>query len=318
MKSKAMPLVIADMGSFYAGGRSLEVSDQPVKSIDIAPSLQQFQYDPNGTYAVEGCYVQYFIPEVILGEPCLLIHGGGLTGVCWETTPDGREGWVNQLLRAGRPVYVADMMERGRAGWVSLDGVWDGPALLRNEQEAWWLFRFGAAANYQARKPFEGQRFPVESLPCFMKQSVPRWTNNVDKAYLAFEQALARIGRCTIMTHSSGSVYGYRLAFDHPEQVSALISLEASTFPQDCPADLSGQVYLEVVGDFIDEVVLWQDVDKRIRQWSSQLAKAGANAEYWRLADHALKGHSHMLMMDKGNEQVLELLLNWLKAQGVP
>jgi hypothetical protein len=28
-------------------------------------------------------------------------HGGGLTGVTYETTPDGRDGWLNMFIRKG-------------------------------------------------------------------------------------------------------------------------------------------------------------------------------------------------------------------------
>jgi len=45
-------------------------------------------------------------------------HGGGLTGVTYETTPDGREGWLNYFLRKGWSVYNSDAVERGRAGWA--------------------------------------------------------------------------------------------------------------------------------------------------------------------------------------------------------
>jgi hypothetical protein len=35
----------------------------------------------------------------------LLWHGGGLTGVTYETTPDGRDGWLNMFVRSGWDVY---------------------------------------------------------------------------------------------------------------------------------------------------------------------------------------------------------------------
>jgi len=34
------------------------------------------------------------------------------TGVTWETTPDGREGWLNYFLRKGWAVYNSDAVER--------------------------------------------------------------------------------------------------------------------------------------------------------------------------------------------------------------
>jgi len=37
-------------------------------------------------------YVQYFLPRTAAGGAASAVHGGGLTGVKYETTPDGREG----------------------------------------------------------------------------------------------------------------------------------------------------------------------------------------------------------------------------------
>jgi len=306
-------ITLERMGSFFAGGRRHTVTDQPVRHIHIAPSLPDFPYDPNGTVDVESCYVQYFVPAQVVGLPILLIHGGSLSGVSWETTPDGRPGWQELLLRQRRAVYTADMMERGRAGWCAVPGVWEGESIMRPEQEAWWLFRFGMENGYDAREPFPGQRFPVEALDIMMKQCVPRWLSNEARASAAFREAVKRIGPCVVITHSSGSVYGFRLAFELPDLVRAVVSLEPSTFPSDeIPDDLAAKPFLTVMGDFLDSRPFWVDVDNRVRDYSQRLAAAGADAEYLRLADVGLAGHSHMFMMDRGNEAVLERLLGWL------
>jgi len=69
-------------------------------------------------------YVQYFLPKNKKGKlPLLLWHGGGLTGVTYESTPDGREGWANFFIRKGWDAYVSDAIERGRSGFASPDGV---------------------------------------------------------------------------------------------------------------------------------------------------------------------------------------------------
>ena len=49
--------------------------------------------------------------------PLLLWHGGGLTGVTYETKPDGGEGWLTYFIRKGWDAYISDAMERGRAGF---------------------------------------------------------------------------------------------------------------------------------------------------------------------------------------------------------
>src|SRR3954470_11954622 len=98
----AEPIALRDMGSFHVGGRLVEISGKPVKEVTFTPGGVPAKVDPNGTYQVEQMYVQYFLPANEKGTyPLLMWHGGGLTGVTYETTPDGREGWLNYFLRKG-------------------------------------------------------------------------------------------------------------------------------------------------------------------------------------------------------------------------
>ncbi len=309
-----MTLQLARMGSYFAGGRVLEVTGEPVRRLAMSPTSPVRELDPNGRFAIEQAYVQYFEPEDADPLPFLLIHGGGQTGACWETTPDGRPGYLELLLRRGFAVHVADMMERGRAGFVPFEGVWPGRPVLRSAEEAWWLFRFGRKDGFPDR-PFPGQRFPIHSFNAFMKQNVPRWTGNQEAAYAAFREIVRKIGPCRVMTHSSGGFYGYRLAYDEPDLVRALINLEPGAVPAEASADLSGRVFLDVMGDWLDSSQYWIDIDERIRANNARIAAAGADARYVRLADIGLPHFSHMIMMDEGHEQVLDWVLDAIGAR---
>src|SRR6201996_2533128 len=141
----ADPISLRDMGSFHVGGRLVEISGKPIKEVTFTPGGVPAKVDPNGVYQVEQMYVQYFLPANEHGAyPLLMWHGGGLTGVTYETTPDGREGWLNYFLRKGWSVYNSDAVERGRAGFASPD-VWqnDAPIFL-NYQDPFERFRIGA------------------------------------------------------------------------------------------------------------------------------------------------------------------------------
>ena len=117
-------IVLRGMGSFHVGGRVVEVKGKEVRMIVRQPGGPQTKLDPNGQYMVEQMYVQYFLPKNKKGKlPLLLWHGGGLTGVTYESTPDGREGWANFFIRKGWDTYVSDAVERGRSGFASPD-VW--------------------------------------------------------------------------------------------------------------------------------------------------------------------------------------------------
>src|SRR3982074_3953647 len=102
----AEPIALRGMGSFHVGGRVVKISGKPVKEVVFTQGGVPAKIDPNGTYQVEQMYVQYFLPANKKGAyPLLMWHGGGLTGATYETTPDGREGWLNYFLRKGRSVY---------------------------------------------------------------------------------------------------------------------------------------------------------------------------------------------------------------------
>ena len=108
------PISLLDMCSFHVGGRLVEISGKPVKEVTFTPGGVPAKVDPNGTYQVEQMYVQYFLPANERGAyPLLLWHCGGLTGVTYETTPDGREGWLTYFLRKGYAVYVVDQVPNG-------------------------------------------------------------------------------------------------------------------------------------------------------------------------------------------------------------
>ena len=60
----------------------------------------------------------------------MLVHGSNHTGMTYETTPDGREGWATWFVRQGHPVYVVDHSGRGRSGFnpTPVNAVRDGGA----------------------------------------------------------------------------------------------------------------------------------------------------------------------------------------------
>src|SRR3978361_1396288 len=138
----AEPIALRDMGSFHVGGRLVEISGKPVKEVVFTQGGVPAKIDPNGTYQVEQMYVQYFLPAHEKGAyPLLMWHGGGLTGVTYETTPDGREGWLNYFIKKGWTVYNSDAVERGRAGWTS---EFKGEPVFLTKENPFERFRIGA------------------------------------------------------------------------------------------------------------------------------------------------------------------------------
>ena len=98
--------------SFHVGGTDLTLSGLPVAERRMAVGAAPRRIDPNGACVTGQMYVQAYrqaAPRHPL--PVLLWHGGGLTGACWETTPDGRPGWLMWFLEQGFDVLVSDAVE---------------------------------------------------------------------------------------------------------------------------------------------------------------------------------------------------------------
>lgn len=109
---------VKEIGSFHIGGRMVSLEDLPVYKAVMAKNAPPRKVDPNGDFWSEQMYVHYTkLVELKAKYPLCLWHGGGLTGACWETRPDGSESWQMYFLKAGHDVYISDAVERGRASW---------------------------------------------------------------------------------------------------------------------------------------------------------------------------------------------------------
>ena len=302
-------LQLEAMGSFFVGGREVEQTGLPVRSAAFS-SATTVTFDPNGHYAIEQAYVQWFRPATCVTErPLLLVHGGGLTGATWETTPDGRPGWLELLLRRGFPVYVIDNVERGRAGWCALPGIWSGEPIMRNAEWAWQLFRFGPVGGYPDR-PFRGQRFPVVHMAEFLRSFVPRWVTTNDVQTAALIEAIRRIGPLDIICHSHGGELSFRAAAACPELVRAVVALEPAGYND--ALDPARQRVLTVLGDFANADQYAAGRDAAMRAFAARLSARGVRSELWDMAARGRPGHSHMLMMDSGSDALAEDVADWL------
>jgi hypothetical protein len=140
----AADYLVKEVGSFHVGGRTETLTGLPTKEIVFSPGAPPLKVDPNGEFEVEQMYVQYVKLAQPKGRvPLLLWHGGGLSGVTWETKPDGKPGWQQFFLNAGYDTYVSDAVERGRASWARYPEIFKGEPFFRAKKEAWELFRIG-------------------------------------------------------------------------------------------------------------------------------------------------------------------------------
>ncbi len=122
-----------------------------------------------------GC-AQYYIPQNSRNYPLVMWHGIGQSGKTFESTPDGREGFMSILPRRDWAVYIIDQPRRGRAGRTQTveTGRFAVPTVVK-ESAAWDAFRLGVWTPPKPATLFPSLRFPHDpaTMDQFSRQQTP-------------------------------------------------------------------------------------------------------------------------------------------------
>jgi hypothetical protein len=316
-------LSIKEMGSFHVGGREVTLSGLPVKEVVFAAGGVPAKIDPNGVYQVEQMYVQYFVPSVEKGKlPLLMWHGGGLSGVTYETKPDGGEGWLNYFIKQGWTVYNSDAAERGRSGWAMYPEVTKTAPVFLTKENPFERFRIGAGPgsynkDISKMKPLPGTQFPLEGYANFTKQGVPRWTSTDEPTIAAYTALVDKVCPCIVLAHSQGGPFAYQVAQARPDKVKALVLIEPAGIGDPAKAAaLKDTPSISIYGDFIESDSRWPTIRANNMKFHAAIRDAGGTPELINLPALGIKGNSHMLMMDKNSDVIAAVIQKWLEGKG--
>jgi pimeloyl-ACP methyl ester carboxylesterase len=320
-------------GAAAAGslGGPLELQDEGVFFVNAQTTTTNFPDSATNTptpgqITIDQMYVQYRIPKTISGPPIIMVHGSGHTGVTYETTPDGREGWATYFARKGFPVYVVDHAGRGRSGFdptpINRAKAESNPGLLPSvplttRERAYPNFLIGA----KYPTPYPGQQFPVEAQDQYFAQLVPNTETTLAGGGTNTVKALAalvdKIGPAVVMVHSQSGGYGLELIRQRADKVRGFIDVEGSCGPLSAD-DVSKSFHkvptMMVFGDYT-EGSSGPNGDERRKQCNQSvdaINAGGGTAKFLYLPALGIKGNSHMLMMDKNNIQIADLIIAWL------
>jgi pimeloyl-ACP methyl ester carboxylesterase len=317
-------LLIREIGSFHIGGRMVRLEGLPPRARVSTRGGPVHPIDPNGEIMVGQMYVQYVhLAAPLSPVPLLMWHGGGMTGVNWETAPDGRPGWQMFFLRAGFSTYVSDAVERGRASWAPYPEVYAEAPYFRTAKEAWEeTFRFGPQGSWHPdpsrRRTHAGLRFPAEAFDTFLCQCVPRWGCNDELTQRAYDSLLGHLPQgAVVLTHSQGGNFGLTAAANAPGRVRAVISLEPSGAPDPAkhdPRRLAQVPHLFVWGDYLDQHSFWRESRPAVERWRDALRGAGCDVTWLELPALGIRGNSHAIMADDNSNDIASLVLEWLRG----
>lgn len=317
------PLVLKAQGSFFVGGEKAEQTEVELGNLG-----------PGGHITVNQMYVRYMVPQGGDGNvPVVMIHGATLTGKSWETTPDGRMGWDEYFVRKGHPVYVPDQVGRGRSGFnpAVFNDVRAGsappatqPAWLRFSDEVVWPnFRFGSKPG----APFPDSQFPAFAVDELSKQGVPDLNSGLPRpnpTLKALSELAAQLKGAVLMGHSQSGSFPLEAALLNPAAAKGLVLVEPGrcpdTYTEQQIKTLATVPMLVVFGDHRDTptglptLPTWQGRFEACQAMISRLKGAGGQAEMLAPPERGIHGNSHMIMQDRNNLQIADLILQWIGA----
>lgn len=318
------PLTIQSQGSFFVGGTVRHATG--LSGLDTGPDVTR-----EGDITTGQMYVQYQIPAKAAHLPVVMVHGGGLSGQAWDTTPDGRMGWNEYFLRAGHPVYLADQAGRARSGFDATaynnarlgaaSAADQAPIQIIGHEFAWTWFRIGPKFGV----PFADTQFPVSAVDEFYKMWIPDLNAALppDNPSFADLAALARrTNGAVVMGHSESFMFPERAALADPAGIRGMISLEsgyACATPY-TPPQIAALAKIPLLIVFADHQAdapepfgsRWTNSMQQCRDFAASLRAAGGDVTFLHLPEIGIRGNTHMFMLDKNNLQIADLVLDWI------
>lgn len=333
------PLVLKRRGSFFVGGRSVEQKGGEIL------------LGPDDSVTVDQMYVEYMVPTGKTKVPVVLIHGAALSGKSYDTTPDGRMGWFEYFVRKAHPTYVVDQVGRARSGFnqAALNNRLSGastaptgtvapttpgaPAAMGqgafrfgDRVGVWTNFRFGPKFG----ETFPGSQFPVEAIGELSKQAIPDLTSQVpspNPTLKALSDLAIQLNRAVLISHSQSGPFPMDAALIDPKGVAGIVAVEPGAcrgnYTDDQIAKLAKIPTLVVFGDNLSAPTglgnfTWQNRLDGCRAYAARIKAAGGQVDIIATVDQGIHGNSHMLMQDKNNFQIADLVLKWIDERAVP
>ncbi len=333
IQAPATPLTLKDRGSFFVGGRSVE------------QKAGEILLGPDDSVTVDQMYVEYMVPAGKAKVPVVMIHGAGLSGKSYDTTPDGRMGWFEYFVRKAHATYVVDQVGRARSGFNQaainnrLSGasaaptgsvtptapgapaaIGQGAFRFGDRVGVWTNFRFGPKFG----EAFSGSQFPVEAVGELSKQAIPDLTSQVPQpnpTLKALSGLAIALDGAVLISHSQSGPFPMDAALIDPKGVAGIVALEPgacrASYTDDQIARLAKIPTLVVFGDNLSAptglgALTWQDRLDGCRAYAARIKAAGGRADIIATAELGIRGNSHMLMQDRNNLQLADIVLKWI------
>jgi pimeloyl-ACP methyl ester carboxylesterase len=315
--AQAEPLTVAKMGGMEAGGQIINC-----KTVD-GGVLNNPRQTP-GRLVVDQIHANYLYPAPQrYAYPILFNPGGGHSARFYDTTPDGREGWLTLFAREGFATYGVDRVNTGRSGSdvcklnavrLGLAPIADIPITNRYSAEAaWTIFRWGPKFGVA----YPNTQFPIADAEAYYAQTLTTYRDPAEtaKSVAAFSALIDRIDApgVIIQTWSSSGLLGMLTAIERPDKVKGILAVESSTtafddIPKAKLAILAKIPIVIMIGDRAPDRV------EASRKFQKDMAALGGEVTVDALPEAGIYGNGHTLAAEKNNKQTMHRLIAWMEG----
>jgi pimeloyl-ACP methyl ester carboxylesterase len=282
-------------------------------------------------------YYEELAPEGTDHPLIVLVHGGGFSGSCYLTTPDGRPGWAHDFVRHGYRVVVPDWPGVGRSSSIPPDDV-DGAtaakalgALLEHlaQRAVLLVHSMSGPHGFRAVETHghlvealvavaPGPPANIQPLAVVLREDEAK----VEVASPTVDLVIPRTGvwrptREFVSRKMIGSSTRFPadslaglLAATAPIPVRLLmgrVNLHGAQLGIERGAPFEGKPVLVLTGS--DDADHPRELDAATAGW---LGEMGADVDFHFLSDHGVQGNGHMLMSEDNSSEVADHIAAWL------
>jgi pimeloyl-ACP methyl ester carboxylesterase len=309
------PLRIAKQGSIEAGGTVLNCATND------GGSLNNERFPP-GRVMVDNVYATFQYPtDQKYRYPVVFNPGGGHSARVYDTTPDGREGWLTLFVREGFAVYGVDRVNSGRSAndicrinavKLGLAPVAQLPTMNRYSAEsAWVTFRWGP--RYGTFYP--DTQFPTEAVEQYYLQLLSNYRDpdETGKMVSGLVALIDKVGPVVLQSWSSSGLLIYLAAIERPDLVKGILALEHGPeafdrISEDGLRKLARIPIINVIADRTPERVAGA------RKFEKRMQAAGGDFTIDVLPEAGIFGNGHTMMLERNNNVIMGRMIDWMKT----
>ncbi|KAI1413692.1 hypothetical protein F5Y13DRAFT_160871 [Hypoxylon sp. FL1857] len=313
-ESRKRPIILDKSGGFTIGGNIIH---SPVF--------------PNATLSCDHGYMEYFIPWRPKKTSLVMWHSSSTQ--VWQNRWDGGEGYKDMFLRRRYPVYLWDGPRVGRANWAcesylyapfyrdqgnfaawnfgpSYPNFWPGVQFPTWDTEAWQQATSSRYIEFDTNKNvhLESQAAAVAADSGRLGDSIVYLTNS----------ASGLRAQMTVVKSNSTNIKGivayesYGCVFPDTANITAGEPFGPMIVPLEDFKKLAKLPAIQFVwGDHRDDTFPFV---KQARQAAKLINHYGGNAKLFFLPkDAGLKGNTHSAFADMNNDEVADLLEEFLE-----